>query len=51
MLYEWFANFRQAGGELRLVGANARVARLFRVTRLDTVLKFYSSIDQASDAF
>jgi anti-anti-sigma factor len=51
MLYEWFANLRQAGGELHLVGANARVARLFRVTRLDTVLKFYSSIAQASDAF
>jgi anti-sigma B factor antagonist len=51
MLYEWFANLRRAGGELRLVGANARVARLFHVTRLDTVLKFYSSVAHARETF
>ncbi len=51
MLYEWFANLRRAGGELRLVGANARVARLFHITRLDTVLKFYPSIAQAAAPF
>lgn len=51
ILYEWFASLRRSGGELRLVGANARVARLFRMTRLDTVLKFYPSIAQAREAF
>lgn len=51
ILYEWFANLRRSGGDLRLVGANSRVARLFHVTRLDTVLKFYPSIARAREAF
>jgi anti-sigma B factor antagonist len=49
VLYEWSSVVRKASGELRFAGANARVARLFRVTRLDTVLRFYPSIAQASE--
>jgi anti-sigma B factor antagonist len=32
LLYECFSAVRRAGGELRFVGANARVARLFQIT-------------------
>ena len=49
VLYEWSSVVRKAGGELRVAGANARVSRLFRLKHLDTVLRFYLSIAQASE--
>jgi anti-sigma B factor antagonist len=51
LLYECFLAVRRAGGELRFVGANARVARLFQITRLDTVLPFYLTIASACERF
>jgi anti-sigma B factor antagonist len=51
VLYAWFSAVREAGGDIRFVGASARVLRLFSVTRLDTLLKFCPSIRHASEAF
>ncbi|MBZ5578100.1 MAG: STAS domain-containing protein [Acidobacteriia bacterium] len=51
LLYECFAAARSAGGELRLVGANTRVARLFQITRLNTVLPFHLTIASACEGF
>jgi anti-anti-sigma factor len=42
---------QKAGGQLRLAGANERVARLFQITRLDSILPLYPSIAQASQDF
>jgi anti-sigma B factor antagonist len=47
MMYACYSAAQNVGGELRFVGANSRVARLFEMTRLDLVLPFYSTIDAA----
>jgi anti-sigma B factor antagonist len=49
VLYSWFAAIRQAGGNIRFVGANTRTLRLLHMTRLDTLLKFSPSIAHASE--
>ena len=51
LLYECFSAVRKTGGELRFVGANARVARLFQITKLDAVLQFYLTIAGACESF
>lgn len=38
---------RVAGGSLRMAGANGQVRDAFHVTRLDTVFKFYDTVDAA----
>jgi anti-anti-sigma factor len=38
----------KSGGELRLAGAQGAVRDAFRVTRLDTVFRFYPSLAEAS---
>lgn len=42
---------RAAGAELRLAGANPRVARLFHVTHLDSVLPFFPTVAVACENF
>jgi anti-sigma B factor antagonist len=37
----------QAGGRMHMAGATGAVREGFRVTRLDTVFKFYETIDEA----
>ena|SRR5690349_52508 len=39
-----------AGGEIRMAGAPRFVFQAFHVCRLDTVFRFYSSVDEARDA-
>jgi anti-anti-sigma factor len=39
----------QAGGVLRIAGATGLAAKLFRITRLDTVIPFYPSVEAASE--
>jgi anti-anti-sigma factor len=39
---------REAGGELCLATANPKVARLCRISRLDTMLPFYRTVAAAS---
>jgi len=42
---------KKAGGELRLAAANARVARLFQITRLDSILPLYPTVSSACEGF
>ncbi len=37
----------EAGGSLAMAGAEGYVREVFRVTRLDTVFRFYPSVDEA----
>ena len=50
MMYACFAAVRDAGGGLCFVGANPRVSRLFEITRLDTLLPFYTTVAAAREA-
>lgn len=50
-LYACDSAVRNAGAVLRFTGANARVARLFQITRLDAVLHFYPTIEAACEMF
>ncbi len=38
----------QAGGVLRVAGATGLAAKLFKITRLDTVIPFYATVEEAS---
>jgi len=46
-----FLAARTAGAELRLASASANVARLFKITRLDTVLPWYPTVAAACEGF
>jgi anti-anti-sigma factor len=39
-----------AGGEMRMAGATGFVFRAFHVCRLDTVFRFYATVDEACKA-
>ena len=51
LMFECFNAAKKAGGELRFAAAKARVARLFQVTRLDTILPFYPTVAAACESF
>jgi anti-anti-sigma factor len=51
VLYAWFSTVRKVGGDIRFVGANARVLRLLHMTRLDTLIKFCPSVAHATETF
>ena len=51
LMVQCSAAVRKAGGELRLAAANARVARLFQITRLDSVLPLDPTVEAACAAF
>jgi len=42
---------RQVNGELRLAGAAGKLQSLFTITRLDSILDFYASVDTAARSF
>jgi len=42
---------RKAGGGLRLAGGSARVARLLKITRLDTVIPWYATVAAGCEGF
>jgi anti-sigma B factor antagonist len=44
-----YGRLGQAGGQMRLAAASGAVRDSFRVTRLDTVFKFYPSVEAACD--
>lgn len=44
-----FSRLGQAGGQMRLAGATGTVRDSFRVTRLDTVFKFYPTVESACE--
>lgn len=41
-------HIKKAQGELRVAGANARVARLFKLTGIDRLLAMYASVSEAA---
>jgi anti-sigma B factor antagonist len=43
-----FGKVTQAGGQLRIAGARGPVMEVFKITRLDTVVKFYPDVASAS---
>jgi len=51
VIFDAFSQVRKAGGALRLAGANERVARPFKLTRLDTILSFYPNVTAACQEF
>ena len=51
ILIHCFMAAQKAGAGLRVAGANAKVARLFKITRLDTVLPVYPTVAAASEGF
>jgi anti-sigma B factor antagonist len=44
-----YSQLGQAGGQMRLAGATGMVRDSFRVTRLDTVFKFYPTVESACE--
>lgn len=42
-----FNRLGKEGGTMRLVGANPSVREAFRVTRLDSVFRFFATLDEA----
>ena len=51
IIIECFLAVRKAGGGLRLAGASPRTARLFKITRLDTVFSCYPTVASACERF
>ena len=51
LMFECFNTVKKAGGELRFACPKARVARLFQITRLDTILPFFATIAAACESF
>ena len=51
LMFECFNAVKNAGGELRFAGARPRVARLFQITRLDTILPFFATVNEACESF
>ena len=41
---------KAVGAQLRIVGASKRVLRLFAITRIDSVLSFNATVDEAAAA-
>jgi len=44
-----YSRLLPAGGQMRLAGASGAVRDSFRVTRLDTVFKFYPTVEAACE--
>jgi anti-sigma B factor antagonist len=44
-----YSRLGQAGGQMRLAGATGAVRDSFRVTRLDTIFKFFPTVEAACE--
>lgn len=51
LMFECFNAVSNAGGELRFAAAKPKVARLFQITRLDTILPFFPTLEAAVASF
>ena len=47
LIFGCSSTVRASGGQLRLAGASKRVLRLFTITRLDAVLSFSETVEEA----
>jgi anti-sigma B factor antagonist len=46
-----FGTLARSGGALRIAGAQGKVLQLFQVTRLDTILSLYPTVEDAARDF
>lgn len=51
ILIKVFTTFKNNGGELKLTNVNEKILNLFKMTRLDTILNVYESVDSALNSF
>lgn len=51
LMFECFDAVKKAGGELRFASPKPRVARLFQVTKLDTILPVFPTMAAACESF
>ena len=51
IIIQCFLAAQKAGGGLRLADGSARVARLLKITRLDTVIPWYATVAAACEGF
>ena len=49
MLVSCLTNAKKAGGELKLVGANPRIRRIFAMTGVDTMMPMFDTLAAATD--
>ncbi|MAT38969.1 MAG: anti-anti-sigma factor [Ectothiorhodospiraceae bacterium] len=50
MLIKGMTTLRDAGGDLKISGANEKVLNVFQITKLDSVLDQYPNVDDALSA-
>ena len=48
MLVSCVTNVRKAGGELKVVGANPRIRRIFSMTGVDTMMPMFNTMAEAT---
>jgi len=48
MLVSCVTNVRKAGGELKLVGANQRIRRIFSMTGVDSIISMFATVAEAT---
>ena len=48
MLVSCVTNVRKAGGELKLVGANQRIRRIFSMTGVDSIISMFATMAEAT---
>ena len=48
MLVSCLTNAKKAGGDLKLVGANPRIRRIFSMTGVDSIMSMYSTMAEAT---
>src|SRR5271168_4783826 len=46
-----YSRLGQAGGQMRMAGATGAVRDSFRVTRLDTIFRFFPTVEAACEGF
>jgi anti-sigma B factor antagonist len=50
LMFECFNAAKKAGGQLRFASPKPRVARLFQVTKLDTILPVFPTLEAACES-
>jgi anti-sigma B factor antagonist len=48
MLVACLTNAKKAGGDLKLVGANPRIKRIFSMTGVDSIMSMYGTVAEAT---
>jgi anti-anti-sigma factor len=50
MLVSCLTNVKKAGGELKVVGANQRIRRIFTMTGIDSLMQMFGTVAEATTA-